>query len=733
MNRLARNFAESLRRKLRPRYPTVRQYDQTDCGAASLLSVLRFHGGDASLVTVREVSHTGVQGTTMWLLKEAAQHLGFNAAGARGSYDDLKEASLPCIAHLILENGRPHFVVVFRITNKRVLLGDPARGLRWVSKQHFCKDWKSQAVLLLTPTEKLHLSPTPHWVSWVSGYFRREEVWLTQALSMGFLYAALGLLTALFVRSLIDRFIPSGNIESIIAIGAGLLALQIVRGLVGYLRSWLLIELSRRVNTQMTVETLGHLFRLPTSFFESRRTGDITARINDSVRIHAALLAVLGNTAIDVVLVIGSVAILFYLAPLFGWTAVAFVTGMSFVVALAARRVRDHQFKVRHAYAGVQASYIDSIGAIDPIRGTNSAPAFGLLLGRMYGQVQNGVAKLGMVQTRVSVGIELAAGGIVVLALTAGSVFVVRDTLTLGNMIAAYSLLAGIVPATARIAETHLQFQEARVTSTRLLDLLLVDPEPNAGTTPFLMSRSLSVQGGGFSWPGSDPLLNGIDIDIPRGRLTALCGPSGVGKSTLVKILDRRYGLQNGKLLIDDVTASDVELTSYRCHVSTLPETVNIINGTIGENILLGRKVTDPQELVDRITKLGLAHFMSRFPGGIYTLIGDEGRQISSGERQTLGLLRALWSLPDVLLIDEGMNAVDLEIAQIFSTTVTEYAKKHAVFIVSHQPRTLLRADYVYVLEASGIVEEGVPGDLLERHSAFAELISADSAAVRCA
>ena len=89
--------------------------------------------------------------------------------------------------------------------------------------------------------------------------------------------------------------------------------------------------------------------------------------------------------------------------------------------------------------------------------------------------------------------------------------------------------------------------------------------------------------------------------------------------------------------------------------------------------------------------------------------------------------------MPDVLLIDEGMNAVDLELAQIFSTTVTEYAKTHAVFIVSHQPRTLLRADYVYVLEASGIVEEGVPGDLLERHSAFAELISADSAAVRCA
>ncbi|MFC1639558.1 peptidase domain-containing ABC transporter [Gemmatimonadota bacterium] len=733
MRSLACRVFECVRRLWTPRYPTVRQYDRTDCGAASLLSVLRFHGGDASLVTVRELTHTGVQGTSMWLLREAAQQLGFNATGASGSYDDLKNAALPCIAHLVLEDGRPHFVVVFRITEKGVLIGDPARGLRSTSKEDFCRDWKSQAVLLLTPTEELHRTPAPHWVSWVSGYFRREEVWLTQALSIGFLYSGLGLLTALFVRALIDRFIPSGNVDSIIAVGAGLLALQFVRGLVGYLRSWLLIELSRRVNTRMTVEALGHLFRLPTSFFESRRTGDITARINDSVRIHAALLNVLGNTAIDAVLVFGSVAVLFYLAPLFGWASVTFILGMAVVVGIAARRVRDHQFEVKQAYAGVQASYIDSIGAIEPIRGSNSAPIFGNLLGRMYEQVQQRLARLGIVQARVSVGVELAAGGIVVLSLTAGSVLVVRDVLTLGNMIAAYSLLAGVVPATARIAETHLQFQEARVTSTRLLDLLLVDPEPNTGTTPFPMSGGLFVRSGEFRWPGGDPLLKNINIDLPRGRLTALCGPSGVGKSTLIKILDRRYSLSDGKLLADEAAASDIELASYRRHVATLPESVSIINGTIGENILLGREVADTRELIDRIETLGLGRFLSRFPRGIFTLIGDDGRQISSGERQTIGLLRSLWDLPDVLLIDEGMNAVDLEIFQIFSTTVTEYAKEHAVFFVSHQPRTLLRADHVYVLEASRIVEEGAPEALLELGSAFSELISADSATVRCA
>jgi len=596
----------------------------------------------------------------MWSLLEAAKALGFDASGATGSYEELSAAELPCVAHLVLEDGRPHFVVVFRITAKRVLIGDPARGRYWATRESFCERWRSQAVLLLLPTDRLYRTPSPHWLNWVLEYFRREEVCLTQALFTGFIYAGLGLLTALFVRALVDRFIPAGNVRHILAAGCCLLTLQVIRGLTGYMRSWLLIELSRRVNTRMTVEALSHLFRLPTSFFESRQTGDITARINDSVRIHAALLSVLGNTAIDVVVVLCSLAILFHLAPQFGWTALVFVLGSSSVVAFAARHLRDHQFKVKRAYAAVQASYIESIGAIDAIRGTNSAPAFGRLLGQMYQQMQRGLARLGIVQTRVSVIVELAAGGCVVVALTFGSVLVARDALTLGSMMAAYSLLAGIVPATARIVETHLQFQDAGVSSTRLLDLLLVTPERRGGSAPFELSRCLAVRNGEFHWSGGDALLKGLNLEIPRGRLTAICGRSGVGKSTLVKILDRRYQLQTGELLIDDLAADSVELSAYRRHVAALPETVSIIKGTIADNILMGRSVRDVRELQGRIEQIGLARFTRRFPNGLFTLIGNEGRQISSGERQTIGLLRALWDLPDVLLVDEGMNAMDV-------------------------------------------------------------------------
>jgi len=723
---MARFLRDSLRRLFRRRYPTVRQYDRTDCGAASLLSVLRYHGGDASLVAVRELSKTGIRGTTMWSLQQAAERLGMKASGARGSYEDLTEVRLPCVAHLVLEDGRQHFVVIYRAKEKKLLVGDPARGLSWQSRETFCDVWRSGAVLLLSPTDKLHRATPPHWVAWVFRYFRRQEVWLTQSLCMGFVHVGLGLLTAIFVRSLIDKLIPSGSVKIIVAAGAGLLVLQMVRGGVGYVRSWLLIELSRRVNTVLTKDALGRLFRLPSTFFDSRRTGDITARLNDSVQIHATLLRLLGQTTIDVVAVLGSLVILLYLAPLFVWVALIFLSILGVVAILSARRMRDHHYEVKKHFARVQSSYIDGIRAIEPIRAANSAAVFGGLLGSMYEYVQMRLARLGILQTRVSVVVELATGGLVVFALTAGAVLVVQGEMTLGVLMAAYSLLAGIVPAAARIFESQLQIHEASVAAMRLLDLLLVAPECDEGIERFKMSHGVFIEGGSFSWACGRPLLSNVDIQIPRGRLTALCGPSGVGKSTLVKILERRYQLNEGRMLVDSTPVEEIALGSYRKHVATLPESVSIINGTIGDNILLGRQARGHHELTSRIESLGLGRLMSRFPNGLSTLVGEQGLQLSSGEEQAIGLLRAMWDLPDVLLVDEGINAVDVETSQIIFSVLERYAKDHAVLLVSHQPRFLLKADHIYVLADGGISESGKPDTLLSSNSKFATLVSAD-------
>ena len=712
-----------LRSLLRRRYPVVRQYDRTDCGPAALLSVLKFWGGNTSLVAVRELAFTDTNGTTLLALLRAAERLGFRASGASGDYDELGTVALPCVAHVVMDGILPHYVVVYRVGAKGVLLGDPARGIVRMRRSDFLAIWVTRSVLLLSPTKELHHSPAPHWVRWIVSYFRRQGAWVAQSVFLGVAYTVLGLLTAVFVQLLIDRFIPERRASAVIATCIFLLGVQVLRAGVGYIRRRVLLELNRRVSTAVAADSVGHLFKLPTRFFESRRTGDITARLNDSVRIQAAVLGIVGSTVVDVLVVVGSMTFLFVLTPELGWIALATVPLYGTMLSLVTRRIHSEQPEAMQSYAQVEASYIDGLTGIEAIRSFNSGGVFAALIGKLYGRFQERVARLGKTQARVGLYAELAGGLLVMTALTAGAMLVIGGSITLGQMMAAYSLFAGMIPATVRMVEAHLTVQEASVAARRLMDLLLVEPESAPGTKPFRLRQALTVRDGRFEWPKGDRLFEGLTLSIECGRLTALCGATGVGKSTLVKILERKYALTAGEVRVDDVMVSEIDLESYRRHVTALPEGVKIITGTIADNVLLGRTVDALDDLTRRIDELGLASFLARFPSGLLTLVGEGGRKLSSGERQVIGLMRALLEAPTVLLVDEGMNTADVETARAMMRTLTAYARDHAVLVVSHQLRTLLHADYLYVMGQGGVIEEGVPRDLLTGPTEFRRLM----------
>lgn len=715
---------DAVRRLLRPRHPVVRQYDQIDCGPAALLSVLRHHGGDASLVQVRELARTDARGSTMLSLVQAAETLGFEASGAQGEYDDLRKETMPCIAHVVVDERLNHFVVVYRIEEDGVLLGDPARGRVRMPRAEFEKIWKTRSVVLLQPRagERLMSVRAPHWGEWILGHFRREETWLYQSMFLGVAYTVLALMTSVFVQWVIDRFIPERDLVKIAFTGGALLALQLLRAGAGYLRQRFLVELNQRVSVGVAGEFLGHIFRLPSRFFDSRKTGDIMARINDSVRIQNAVLRVLGTSVTDVMIVVGSLLFLFAIAEPLGWLGLGAVPVYFAILFLATKRIKTEQREVVSAYAQVESSYVDSLGGIEEVRSFNAAPAFTQLTTRLYNLFQDRSVRLGRTQARVSLFADLAGGLLVMGTLMLGAVLVIRDQLQLGQMMAAYSLLAGMLPSTLRLVEAHVALQGAGVAATRLMDLLLVAPEESQGTKEFRLEGALEVKGGGFAWPRGQALLAGVELSLGKGRITGLWGASGAGKSTLVKILERKYPLSAGALLLDGQAADSFALEDWRRNVATVPETVKIFNATLADNILMGRPVNDPREVIARIEEMGLGGFLARFEGGLFTLVGEEGRQLSSGERQVVGLMRALYGRPEVLVVDEGINAIDIHVAGLIFRTLSAYAADHAVLLISHNLRTLLRADFLYLLENGTVTESGPPRRLLEGDGRFRRL-----------
>jgi len=221
---------------------------------------------------------------------------------------------------------------------------------------------------------------------------------------------------------------------------------------------------------------------------------------------------------------------------------------------------------------------------------------------------------------------------------------------------------------------------------------------------------------------GQPALLDGVDLRLPRGRITALWGPSGAGKSTLVKILERKYPLTGGALLIDGVPAEEFELSDYRRNVASVPESVKIFRGTLADNVLLGRAGLDVPALERCLTRTGLQPFVEGFEAGLRTMVGEQWRRLSSGERQIVGLMRALIEEPAVLVLDEGMSAIDVRVASQVLDALRRYAEEHVVLLISHNLRTLREAEWIYVLDRGRIVETGVPHELLDRPSCFGVL-----------
>jgi len=709
-------------RRLWPRYRVVRQYDQADCGPAALLTVLRHWGGDASLAQVRQLARTDARGSCMLSLVEAAGTLGFRAAGAAGDYDALMREPMPCIAHVASESGLQHFVVVFRIDSRGVWLGDPASGVRRLSRQEFAHIWKTGAVVLLAPTDRLARTHAPRALPWIAAYFDREQTWLVQSLFLGAVYTGLGLLTAVFVQWLIDRLIPAKSYEKILSIGLALLTLLLLRAGAGYLRQRFLVELNKRVSLRVNADFLRRVFRLPLRFFDTRSTGDITARVNDGVKIQSALLQIVGTTVIDGLIVIGSLGLVFAFAPALGWMALAAVPAYGAILARAVRRMRAQQNDVMRGYASIEASYIDGLTGIEEIIGFNAADAFAARNAAQFGQFQDRTERLGRTQAAVSLQAELAGGVLIMAALVFGAVLVIRQQVLLGQMMAAYSLLGGMLPSIHRLVDANVSLQGAAVAVARLMDLMLVESERSPGSKRFVLADALDVRGGRFVWPRGRVLFDGLELRIPRGRITGLWGESGAGKSTFVKILQRKYALTDGALRVDETPAERFDLSDYRRNLAVVPEQVKVFHGTLADNVLLGRSVPGPAALELRLSQLGVASFLDRFEAGLLTPVGEEGQRLSSGERQVMGLLRALLTDPAVLILDEGISALDVDVAGRILETLQRYARDHAVLLISHNLPTLLRADYVYVLGGGRIAEHGTPGELLDHGGRLAAL-----------
>lgn len=688
------------------------QQDQYDCGVACLHNILAYYKAEVSMEKLREWSATGLQGTTMLGLYQAATQAGFTARGAQAeSIDNLQDVQHPCILHLTIDDKLQHYVICYPGKYKDgYLVGDPAKGILYMERDELDRLWKTKNVLLLEPGEKLAAwqQQKQKKLSWLWQTIQKDLHLLVMAVILGVVAAVLSLSTAVFSQELIDHILPAKDKERLFY---GLLllgSLLVVRTIFSYVRQSLLIRQGYQFNTRLTGGFYSSILFLNKSFFDNRKTGDLIARLNDTLRIQQAVSYILGDMAIQLLMLFVSLIFLFLYSWGIGLLCLVTILTIYGVVRYFEPEIIHQQRAVMIGQAHNESNYVDSIRGIHTIKVMNRQPVFIGMARIIFAAFQHAVRKLGKIKIRFNAALDIVTV-LFLLAITGWSATkVLNGSLKPGEMIAILQLAGLLMQTTIVVAMTNLQVQEARVALDRMYEFTTVEPEYNRNNTnentlpPF---ESLLLRHIAFRFPGKKLVLKDVSLEVRKGEIIALTGESGQGKSTLFQLLQKFYQYEGFILFNHQTQLEKIDTVAWRKLIGVVPQDINVFSGTVLANICLNPDEKQLQQLYQFCREYGFDAFFQSLPQGYYTMLGEGGIALSGGQKQLLALARCLYFQPQLILLDEPTAAMDrateksvIDILQRIKTTA-------GILIISHKDALTQIADRVYSIRG-GASEE---------------------------
>ena len=704
----------------------VLQHDYSDCGVACLQSLLRYYCGDISLEKLREISGTTKQGTTLLGLYQGANKIGFDAEGNEADLQAIIDHGEPLILHVLMDKKLQHYLVCYGFENDQFIIGDPAKGIVFYSKEELEKIWESKKCLTLRPNPSFQKIKNIKQVKrdWIITLIKEDYGILGISIVIGIAISALGMVMAVFSQKLIDVILPAKDLPKLF-LSIGLVAfLMIVR--VGFmaLRQFMLLTQSKQFNNRIIDLFYSALLFLPKSFFDTRKIGELIARLNDTSRIQRVITQIAGNFVIDILISLTSIAFLFF----YSWqTALIAVLSLPFYFFLIYRfnsRIISSQQEVMASYAYNESNYVSTMTGISAIKNFNRQARYSEMNKTIYGNFQDKIFDLGKINIRLGFLSGFAGVAFLMAILAYASYLVFNEQMLLGKLMAVLGIASTLIPSISNLALISIPINEAKVAFNRMFEFTNITPETKEIVKDEgIKFQSLELQNLSFRFPRRKQILKNINIKLNKGELIAIIGESGCGKSTLAFILQKFYEAESGIIVINGNSAlNEINTNSWREIIGVVPQDIHIFNGNVIDNICLGDIEKEGQKVLKFLIEFGFAKFIDSLPQGYLTILGEEGINLSGGQKQMIAFARAIYRNPQILILDEATSAMDKETEEFITALLLKLKKDIAVFYISHRFHVLKNiSDNIFIIKDGEIQTSGTHTKLLEGKNLYSD------------
>lgn len=717
------------------KFPFYKQQSLMDCGPTCLRMVAKFYGKSIGIEKLRNNSQYGREGVSLLGISNAAESINIKTLAVNISLSELvKDISLPCVLHW----QQNHFIVLYKADRNTFVIADPAKGIIKFNKKEFIQNWVSNIqeekgiALLMDTTPGFYEQPNEkeNTIGWglIAGYTLKYKAQFFQLFVGLLLGSLLQLIFPFLTQSIVDTGINNNNLNFIQLILVAQFALFFARTIVEFIRSRILLFVSTHVNLSILSDFWIKLMKLPLNFFDTKQVGDILQRINDHKRIESFVTSTALQTVFSIFnLLTFSLVLLYFNSLIF----IIFSSGslLYFLwIRLFLKYRRQLDYKIFAAASKENSATMQLINGMQEIKLNNAEH----LKRWEWEGVQASLFKLNFKSLSLSqyqqAGAFFLNEGKNILITYIVATLVLKGSLTLGEMLAIQYIIGQLNSPVEQLIQFTQQAQDAKISLERLNEIHQLDNETTAENSVnniLTDNHAIQLNSLNFTYPGAgnQPVLKNINVVFPSGKITAIVGMSGSGKTTILKLIQKFYENYQGEIKVGAGSLKYIDPFYWRSITGSVMQDGFIFSDSIEKNIAVGDESPDYQKLMHASKVANILPFIESMPLGFNTKIGAEGNGISAGQKQRILIARAVYKNPKFLLFDEATNALDANNEKAIMENLQTFFKGRTVIVVAHRLSTVKDADKIIVLQDGAIIEEGNHAELTNKKGKYYELV----------